>query len=373
MCGLDVTESPVRTLALACMISAIYAAIRLDGCPRDVRPEFRSSAHGSTQLSVSRGAKWLLSTLLAGAVFAGAPPSIAEAPAPSAPAAAAVAVAAAAETSEAPSSPATKRDLPRGGTTIFPQHRLVGFCGTPQAPKLGKLAGNLSARAKTIEGYASQYAGDRKALPVFELIAVVVQESPGKDGKSRRRVTDAIVDEYLRAARAARALLLLNIQPGHSDFLTETKAFEKYLREPDVGVALDPEWSMTTAKQTPGASFGRTNGKTINEVGAYLSSLVSANNLPEKVLVFHQVNSRVLRDENDIVTHPGVVLVKSVDGLGNRNSKVKTYNALAHGMPSGVHAGFKLFFDEDTANKHRMMTPAEVLGLSPVPEYVMYE
>jgi hypothetical protein len=274
---------------------------------------------------------------------------------------------------ETPAAEGATRQLPRGGTTIFPQHRLVGFCGTPQAPKLGKLAGNLAPRAKTIETYATQYAGDRKALPVFELIAVVVQESPGKDGKSRRRVSEAVVDEYLRAARAAKALLLLNIQPGHSDFLTETKAFEKYLREPDVGVALDPEWSMSTAKQTPGATFGRTNGKTINEVAAYLSSLVSAGNLPEKVLVFHQVNSRVLREEGDIAAHPGVVLVKSVDGLGHRNSKTKTYNALAHGMPAAVHAGFKLFFDEDTAGNHRMMTPAEVLALSPVPEYVMYE
>jgi hypothetical protein len=303
-------------------------------------------------------------------------PSAAPAPAvdPPAPAQTAAEAEPSADAPNDPKPPAAgRRELPRGGFTIFPQHRLVGFCGTPQAPKLGKLAGNLTARAKTIETYASQYAGDRKPLPVFELIAVVVQESPGKDGKSRRRVTEAVVDEYLKAARAARALLLLNIQPGHSDFLTETKAFEKYLREPDVGVALDPEWSMTTAKQTPGASFGRTNGKTINEVGAYLSSLVAANNLPEKVLVFHQVNSRVLRDENEITTHAGIVLIKSVDGLGHRNSKTKTYNALAHGMPSGVHAGFKLFFDEDTANHHRMMTPAEVLALTPTPEYVMYE
>ena len=303
-----------------------------------------------------RGASFFLSLLAAAALSA--MPAHAEPPAAETP----------------PSSEGVqKKELPRGGTTIFPQYRLVGFCGTPQAPKLGKLAGNLGARAKTIETYATQYAGDRKSLPVFELIAVVVQEAPGKDGKSRRRVAESVVDEYLKAARAAKAILLLNIQPGHSDFLTEAKAFEKYLREPDVGVALDPEWSMSTAKQTPGATFGRTNGKTINEVGAYLSSLVSANNLPEKVLVFHQVNSRVLREENDITTHAGVVLVKSVDGLGNRNSKVKTYNALAHGMPAGVHAGFKLFFDEDTAGNHRMMTPAEVLALSPVPEYVMYE
>jgi hypothetical protein len=207
---------------------------------------------------------------------------------------------------------------------------------------------------------------------VFELIAVVVQSWPGTDGKSRRRVSDAVVDEYLRAARAARALLVLNIQPGHSDFLTEVKSFEKYLREPDVGVALDPEWAMSP-KQKPGASFGHTNGKTINEVATYLSSLVAAENLPEKVLVFHQVNSHVLRDEGEIVQHPGIVLVKSVDGLGHKKSKVKTYHALVQEMPKGVHPGFKLFFEEDVAGGHRLMEPSEVLGLTPTPDYVMYE
>ena len=38
-----------------------------------------------------------------------------------------------------------------------------------------------------------------------------------------------------------------------------------------------------------------------------------------------------------------------------------------------VHAGFKLFFDEDTANGGKLMTPGEVLALKPEPEYVMYE
>ena len=47
----------------------------------------------------------------------------------------------------------------------------------------------------------------------------------GNDGKYRRRVDDAVVDQYLRAARQSKALLLLNIQPGQSDFLTEVKSF----------------------------------------------------------------------------------------------------------------------------------------------------
>jgi hypothetical protein len=263
-------------------------------------------------------------------------------------------------------------ELPGGGRTIFPSRRLVGFCGTPGAPALGRLAGNLEARAKSIDTYAEKYARGRAPLAVFELIAVVVQGAPGADGKWRRRVPDSVIDEYLAAARASKALLLLNIQPGHSDFLTEAKAFERYLKMPDVGLALDPEWAMK-GKQKPGAVYGQTTGSAINEVGDYLARIIAEENLPEKALVFHQVNDHVVKDAAKLEAHPGVVLIKSVDGLGPKGAKINTYNHLVKAMPAPVHAGFKLFFDEDTQNGSKLMSPDEVLALAPEPEYVMYE
>jgi len=263
-------------------------------------------------------------------------------------------------------------ELPRGGRTIFPDHRLVGFCGTPGAPALGELQGNLPKKAKALEARAAAFALDRKILPVFELIAVVVQGGAGADGKYRRRVDDSVVDDYLRVARQSKALLLLNIQPGQSDFLTEVKTFDKYLREPDVGVALDPEWAMK-AKQRPGQFFGQTTGATLNEVASYLSGFVQKYRLPEKVLVFHEVIREVVKDEAVVTPFPGVVVIKSVDGLGPVHAKIATYGNLMEKITAGVHPGFKLFFDEDTRNGSRLMTAKEVLALSPQPEYVMYE
>jgi len=268
--------------------------------------------------------------------------------------------------------PPPPKELPRGGRAIFPVHRLVGFCGTPGAPALGELQGNLPAKAKALEAQAAHYAQGRKLLPVFELIAVVVQSGPGPDAKYRHRVDDSVVDEYLRVARQSKALLLLNIQPGQSDFLTEVKSFEAYLREPDVGVALDPEWAMKP-KQRPGVFFGQTTGAILNDVAAYLSTLVEENDLPEKVLVFHEVNRDVVKDESAVKPRAGVALVKSVDGLGPVHAKIATYGNLMEVMAAGVHPGFKLFFDEDRRGKNRLMTPAEVLALFPQPEYVMYE
>ncbi len=268
--------------------------------------------------------------------------------------------------------PPPRPELPLGGREIFPSHRLVGYCGTPGAPALGKLAGNLPARAKEIEALAKKYDSGRKVLPVFELIAVVVQGVAGDDGKYRRRVGDAVVKDYLKAARASKALLLLNVQPGHSDFMTEVKVFEPYLREPDVGIALDPEWAMKP-KQKPGKYYGQATGDTVNEVAEYLSGIVKQHDLPEKALVVHQMNQHVFKGEEAIKTFPGVALIKSIDGLGPSHTKVNTYNYLMKRTSPLMRAGFKLFFQEDTENGRKLMTPQEVLALKPQPEYVMYE
>lgn len=59
--------------------------------------------------------------------------------------------------------------------------------------------------------------------------------------------------------------------------------------------------------------------------------------------------------------------------LGPKGAKINTYNFLVKALTDAVHPGFKLFFDEDTTNGNKLMTPAEVLKLTPEPEYVMYE
>jgi hypothetical protein len=263
--------------------------------------------------------------------------------------------------------------LPRGGREVFPRHRLVGYAGVTGAATLGRLGtGPLDQRVAEIERRAKAYAAGREILPVVEVIATVVQAGPGRDGKYRVRLTDAQIAAYHKAARKHRAVLLLNLQPGRSEFITEAKAYEKWLREPDVGVALDPEWAMDPG-QRPGGAYGHTTGAELDEVSRYLAGLVKRYALPEKVMVYHQVARSVVRKESGLKQHDGVVVVKSVDGLGPPGPKINTYRVVNKTTPIFVHAGFKLFFTEDRADGGRLMTPKEVLALKPQPEYVMYE
>ena len=173
------------------------------------------------------------------------------------------------------SSPPKQSTLPRGGRTLFPEYRLVGYAGLTGAKTLGRLGtGPLDQRVRELERRAKPYAAGREILPVLEVLATVVQGSPGKDGKYRFRISDRQIATYLKAARKHKALLLLNIQPGRSEFIIEAKAYEKWLQEPDVGVALDPEWAMDKG-QRPGAAYGHTTGAELDQTARYLSGLVT--------------------------------------------------------------------------------------------------
>jgi hypothetical protein len=263
-------------------------------------------------------------------------------------------------------------ELPRGGRRIFPEHRLVGFSGGRGA-SFGRLGvGDIDERAAEIEKLAADYTVDgRTPLPIFEMIAVIAHRSPTDSGLYRTHEPGEVVDTYLEAARRHKALLLLNIQPGRADFLDDVKAFEEWLLEPDVGLALDPEWAVDTG-EVPGRVIGSTTGGELDSVASYLSALVRAHDLPEKVMIYHQFHTATIIDEEELRPHPGVVIVKSIDGVGVSADKVATWNRLAVSLPPHVYTGFKLFFDEDT-RRGSLMTPTEVLALRPQPSYVLYE
>jgi hypothetical protein len=262
-------------------------------------------------------------------------------------------------------------ELPGGGTQVFPDHRLVGFSGGPGSAALGPLTGDLAAAAAQLREQSAAYGADRPVLPVFELIATMAHPFPAADGTYSAPAEDAVVQQYLDAARAAGAVLLLGIQPGTGDFLPAVQHYERWLAEPDVGVALDPEWAVDPG-EVPGDVFGSTTGAELDAVAAYLDGLVTAHHLPQKVMVYHQLHVDIVRDEQLLTERPGVVLVKSVDGIGAAADKVGTYQRVVATLPPFVHTGFKLFYEEDTRSGP-LMDPGAVLALFPQPEYVLYE
>lgn len=259
-------------------------------------------------------------------------------------------------------------ELPRGGRVIFPAYEVVAYYGAPQDPQLGELGiGSPRTAGRRLLRQARPYArGHRPVLPAMELLADIADASPGADGLYRTRQPDAIIRRYLRAARAIKAILILDIQPGHAGFLQEAEHLKKWLREPDVSLALDPEWHTPGA--VPGSVIGNVDVREVNAVSFWLDAIVRARRLPQKLLVVHRFTPNMIVGEDQLKARPDVAVTLNVDGFGENAVKIAKYHAFAKHTP-GLHNGFKLFYHEDP----HTMAPRHVLRLRPRPELVVYE
>ena len=194
-----------------------------------------------------------------------------------------------------PQQPDSPPQLPRGGRVLLPDYRVVALYGAPQDDQLGELGiGTPAQAAEKLLSQCQPYdRPHRPVMPAFELIATLVTADPGDDGRYRYRQSDEVIDRYLAAARRAKALLILDVQPGRARFMDEVRAYRRYLDQPDVGLALDPEWSMRPG-QVPGSVIGSTDAAVVNQVSAYLAKLVADDNLPQKLLIVHQFTNGMI-------------------------------------------------------------------------------
>lgn len=260
--------------------------------------------------------------------------------------------------------------LPGGGSAPFPHHRLVAFYGHHATAALGVLGEQPPQQAydRLVE-VAAPFADDgRVVLPTFELIASLATAGAGPDGDYSDPSTREEIQPWLDAARRNGALLLLDLQPGRTDFLTEARRYQDLLREPDVGLALDPEWRLGP-DEVHLRQVGSVTAAEVNAVSAWLAEIVREEGLPQKPFVLHQFQSRMIQDrDRDLVLRPELATIVHMDGQGSRAAKLNTYDVLTRTAGPWDH-GFKLFYDEDPD----IFLPHEVLRLAPLPDMVSYQ
>jgi hypothetical protein len=259
--------------------------------------------------------------------------------------------------------------LPGGGRRLFPDRRVVAFYGNPRDDELGALGiGTPTQAARKLVKQAKPYnLKARPVLPALELITTVATAAPGEAGLYRDHLSFAKIRSYLKAARRIKALLVLDIQPGRGQFGPEIERLRTFLREPDVGLALDPEWHVGP-DQLPGKVIGSTDADVVNAAASYLAKLVRRDDLPEKLLIVHRFTDNMIARADRLRLVPGVQTVINVDGFGSNSVKVAKYHAFVRSTPR-MRRGFKLFYKEDV----KTMSPKSVMALSPRPDVVVYE
>jgi hypothetical protein len=259
---------------------------------------------------------------------------------------------------------------------LLPFNRIVAYYGNFYSTRMGVLGATPPPEMlQSLEGVVKQWeAADPSTpvIPAIDYIAVTAQGSPGADGKYRLRMPASQIDEAMSLAKQVNGVTILDIQVGLSNVQTEVPLLKTYLEQPNVELALDPEFAMHDGAK-PGSEIGSLDASDINWTANYLAALVTANNLPPKILVVHRFTQDMVTHTDDITPLPQVQIVMDMDGWGSQAKKINTYQQFIALEPVEF-TGFKLFYVNDLrAPSTGMLTPAQVLKLTPEPSFIQYQ
>ncbi|MDQ2965934.1 MAG: hypothetical protein M3R57_08810, partial [Chloroflexota bacterium] len=200
--------------------------------------------------------------------------------------------------------------------------------------------------------------------------ATVASSGAGKDKNYSNETAISALRPLIDAAGKAGVYVILDLQPGRSDFLSQAKRYRSLLERPYVGLALDPEWRLTR-KQKPLRQIGSVQASEINRTSRWLAALTRKHTLPQKVFVLHQFSLSMIKHRSRLdIDHAELATVIHVDGQGSQPDKQGTWRALHHGAPKGVFWGWKNFVDEDKPMLNVLKTWHNV---KPRPDLISYQ
>lgn len=262
---------------------------------------------------------------------------------------------------------------PDGGA-LLPFRRIVAYYGNLYSKQMGVLG--EYPEPQMLQMLASTTAGWQAAdpttpvIPALDYIAVAAQNNPGPNGNYNLRMPASQIDQIIQMAQQINGIVILDVQVGGSNVQTEVPLLAPYLKLPQVHLALDPEFDMHNGAR-PGTVIGSMSAADIDFAANYLAKIVNEYHLPPKILIIHRFTQAMVTDYEDITPLPQVQIVMDMDGFGPPAQKIKTYHDFIQSEPVQF-TGFKLFYKNDTRAGH-LMTPAEVLRLSPQPSFIQYQ
>jgi hypothetical protein len=259
---------------------------------------------------------------------------------------------------------------------ILPHRRIVAYYGNPLSTAHGH-----SGRARRVADAGTRLDGEvsawrapiqpRRCSPRSTSSRWSRRPIAGRDGKYRAKMADTLIERVYGWDEAARCVMFLDLQVGLSTIQAEARASRSSLasRRPPrhrPGV-LDARRRMPRQARRAGTTPPTSTGWSTTS-----PSIVTRHHLPPKVLVVHRFTQRMVRNADRIKRDPRVQVVIHMDGWGAPRLKRDTYDAYITREPVQF-TGFKIFYKNDTRRGSSLMTPADLLTLTPVPLYIQYQ
>jgi hypothetical protein len=256
--------------------------------------------------------------------------------------------------------------------SLLDNNMIVAFYGSPFSTKMGILGEqSMEETVRLVKLKAAEWDainGDQRVIPAFHLIYGTVWADANVG-----ILSDKIIQQYIDCAARNDMIVVLDHQLGKNDPVECVRSMLKWLKYPNVHLAIDPEWKTIN----PGKEIGSINAGDINRSQELIQEYLVKEKIEQKKLfIVHQfnwkmiINRELVRSDFDRID-----LIHNADGFGSPDLKLGTYKfvSLATNMPV---KGFKLFFPKPWKTEgfdKPMMSPEQVLNLNPRPVFINYQ
>jgi hypothetical protein len=276
------------------------------------------------------------------------------------------------EPTETPTRAPTPQPVPPVGAApgapvpYLSRYQLVTYYGSPWGRGLGILGNQpredtlrlLQNVAWEYQQYSNQYV-----MPAYHMVTTVANANPPE----YRHLVDLVtIENWVASGNANGVASILDIQPGRMDIMGEVERIRHLLYYPHVHLAIDPEFAMND-EQIPNVHVGQFYADQVNQVQAELQQIAVEMGV-NRVLILHQFKDTMLPDKHLIQDFPNVELVIDSDGTFNTDIKIYNYNLYAN-QAAFEYGALKLFYVYDDW----LMTPEQVMLLSPQPKIIIYQ
>jgi len=259
---------------------------------------------------------------------------------------------------------------------------IVAYYGRPGAASLGILGQYPIEKLKPIiKKRAEEYAKitGKHVVPSFDVIYGLASASPGPHKDYIIHLGSKKLEPYIQAAENEGFLLFIETQLGEHMPQDAIHHILKYIKHPNVHIAIDPEFEVSNLNVRPGKKIGHIEAAWVNKVQAIMDHYMRKNNIIEKkILVLHMFRHTMVENKEMLRNYDNIDLIFNLDGHGSPKLKIDIYNGIyKKEYADRVAGGFKLFFKED----HPLMKPKEVMGIQAVhgakikypPKYINYQ
>ncbi len=246
------------------------------------------------------------------------------------------------------------------------KYQLIAFYGSPWGRALG-IMGNYPRKQMTeyIWGLVAQYQplSSKHSMCAYNMVTTVANQNPPE---YRHVVDEATLEVWIASAEIYECAVILDIQPGRMPIQEEFNRISRFLFNPHVHMAIDPEFDMND-EQIPGIQVGQTPAEDVNWVQGELQKISNQIGV-NKVLMLHQFKPSMLPDKEKYIDYPGVEIVIDSDGTFNTDVKIKNYFTYMN-EPGIDYGGIKHFFVYDDY----LMTPEQTMDFPVNPSIVIYQ